>query len=93
MTATLIHRTKQVTIEGHIIEVVVWLVPSPVDPSRHDFKYRAVYIVDGKRVVGFDNERGKGDHQHIGGREVAYAFSTVDQMIEDFYAAIEARRR
>jgi hypothetical protein len=93
MKATLIHRLKQVTAEGNIIELVVWRVPNPVDPSRHDFKYRAVYIVDGKRIVGFDNERGKGDHQHIGGREVAYAFSTVDRMIEDFIAAVEAARR
>jgi len=37
-------------------------VPTPVPPTTHGFKYRLVYIVNGVRVVGFDNERGKGDH-------------------------------
>jgi hypothetical protein len=93
MAAMLITRFKEVTAEGDIIEFVVWRVPSPVDPSRHLYKYRAVYIVDGKRVVGFDNERGKGDHKHIRGRESAYAFSTVETMIEDFIAEVDAIRR
>ena len=52
-----------------------------------------VYIVDGKRIVGVDNERGKGDHKHIRGRESAYAFSTVETMIEDFIAEVDAIRR
>lgn len=93
MAATLITRFKEVTAEGDIIEFVVWRVPSPVHPSRHPYKYRAVYVVDGKRMVGFDNERGKGDHKHVGGRESAYAFSTVEAMIEDFIAEVDAIRR
>lgn len=93
MTATLVTRFKEVTAEGDIIEFVVWLVPNPVDPSRHLYKYRAVYVVDGKRIVGFDNKRGKGDHKHIKGRESAYAFSTVEAMIEDFIAEVDAVRR
>ena len=44
-----------------MIELVVWRVPEPVRPSEHGFKYRAAAI-DGVRVVGFDNEPGKGDH-------------------------------
>ena len=93
MEATLITRFKEVTAEGDIIEFVVWRVARPVDPSRHSYKYRAAYIVGGKRVVGFDNERGKGDHKHIGSRESAYAFSTVETMIEDFIAEVDAIRR
>jgi Family of unknown function (DUF6516) len=93
MAASLITRFKEVTAEGDIIELVVWQVPSPVPPSQDGFKYRAVYIVDGKRVVGFDNERGKGDHTHVRGREYSYTFSTVDQLIEDFIAAVDAARR
>jgi hypothetical protein len=71
---------------------VVWRVPSPVLPSRHAFKYRAAYIVKGKRVIGFDNERGKGDHMHIAGREVPYTFTTPEQLAEDFIRAIEKYR-
>ena len=44
------------------------------------------------RVVGFDNARGKGDHCHIGGVEQTYAFVSVEQLIEDFIAAVDAAR-
>jgi Family of unknown function (DUF6516) len=89
----LITRLKDVTPEGDVIELVVWRVPQPVPPSSHDYKYRAAYVVDGVRVVGFDNERGKGDHCHIAGRERAYAFVSVEQLIEDFIAAVDAARQ
>ena len=69
-----------------------WRVPEPVVPSGHTFKYRAVYVVDGVRIVGFDNERGKGDHCHVEGAERPYVFSSVEQLIEDFIAAVDAAR-
>ena len=93
MKATLITRLKDVAPEGGVIELVVWRVPQPVAPSRHDYKYRAAYVVDGRRIVGFDNERGKGGHCHIGGRERTYAFVSVEQLIEDFIAAVDAARK
>ncbi len=80
MRATLITRFKDITPEGDVIELVVWRLPRPVPPSSHDYKYRAAYVVGGKRIVGFDNERGKGDHQHVRGRERAYVFTTVDRL-------------
>jgi hypothetical protein len=67
-------------------------LPEPVPPTEHGYKYRAVYVVNGERVVGFDNERGKGDHCHLDGTELPYAFTGVDQLIEDFIAAVAARR-
>ncbi len=75
------------------MELIAWRVPSPVSPSRHDFKYRAAYVVGGERIVGFDNERGKGDHMHVGNRERPYVFTTVEQLVEDFIAAVDAVRR
>jgi hypothetical protein len=92
MKAKLITRFKDVTPEGGIIEVVVWRVPSPVLPSSHGFKYRAVYSLSGVRLVGFDNERGKGDHCHVAGKERPYVFTSVAQLIEDFIAAVEVAR-
>lgn len=92
MTAQLITRFKNITPDGGVIELVVWKVPQPVPPAQHGYKYRAVYALNGVRVVGFDNERGKGDHCHLDGTEMAYAFSSVDQLIEDFIAAVAARR-
>jgi len=90
--ARLITRFKDITPEGGVIEVVVWRVPEPVPPSEHGFKYRAAYAVGGVRMVGFDNERGKGDHCHIQGRERPYRFTSVEQLVEDFIAAVEAAR-
>jgi len=92
MSAGLIIRFKDVTEDGGVIELVVWRVPRPVPPTDHGYKYRAVYSVAGVRVVGFDNERGKGDHCHIHGRELPYRFTTVDALVEDFIAAVEAAR-
>ncbi len=90
--ATLITRFKDVTPDGGILELVVWKVPTPVPPTEHGYKYRAVYAVAGKRIVGFDNERGKGDHCHLDGAELPYCFFSVEQLVEDFIAAVAARR-
>ncbi|ACB34484.1 conserved hypothetical protein [Leptothrix cholodnii SP-6] len=92
MKAELITRFKNITPEG-VIELVVWRVPEPVPPTEHGFKYRAIYAVGGQRVVGFDNERGKGDHCHIGDEERPYVFTSVERLVEDFIAAVEAARR
>ena len=92
MQAKLITRFKDITPEGGVIELVVWRLPRPVPPTAHGFKYRAAYVVGGVRVVGFDNERGKGDHCHVGGREKSYAFTSVEQLVEDFIAAVAAAR-
>jgi len=34
--------------------------------------------------VRYDNERGKGDHRHIGEKEEDYVFATIDQLLDDF---------
>jgi hypothetical protein len=92
MPAELITRFKNITPDGAVIELVVWRVPTPVPPTEHGFKYRAVYAKGGVRIVGFDNERGKGDHCHLDGQELHYTFTGVDQLVEDFIAAVAARR-
>jgi len=68
----------------------IWQVPTPVPGSTHLLKYSLFYGRPGVRIVGFDNERGKGDHKHVRDIEYAYAFSTIERLIEDFFAAIEA---
>jgi len=92
MEARLVYRLKDVTPEGHIIEVVIWHVPEPVPPCEHPYKYRLVYVVEGRRVIGYDNERGKGDHRHVEAQELPYRFRSVKQLIEDFIVAVEAWR-
>jgi len=92
MQAELITRFKDITPEGEVIELVIWKVPEPVPPTEHGYKYRAAYSCNGLRVVGFDNERGKGDHCHLDGQELPYTFVSVEQLVEDFIAAVAARR-
>jgi hypothetical protein len=92
MAAQRITAIKNINPDGSILEVVIWKVPKPVPPTEHGYKYRAVYVVQGVRIVGFDNERGKGDHCHMDGKELSYTFTSVDQLLEDFIAAVETRR-
>ena len=93
MKAELIHDFKDVTPDGGIIQMIVWKVPTPVPPTTHSFKYRLVYVMNGERVAGFDNERGKGDHCHLDGVEYPYEFSSVERLIEDCIAEVEKRRK
>lgn len=86
--ADLVLRTRMQVQRG-VVEMVVWRVPRPVPPSQHNFKYRLVYLRNGVRLVGFDNERGKGDHLHKGSREVAYRFTDIETLLADFMAEVE----
>lgn len=88
MKAELLYRTKEAYGQG-FIEVVIWRVPAPVPPSGRPFKYRLVYVVDGQRVVGYDNERGKGDHKHLRDREVPYAWISPKQLMAVFMTDVE----
>ena len=88
MKAREIFRVKQVFGSG-IVEIVIWQVPEPVPPSEHPYKYRLVYVVDGQRVLGYDNERGKGDHKHVGNSEMPYNFISPQQLMADFMADLE----
>jgi len=53
--------------------------------SRHRFKYRLAFVVDGVCVLRFDNEAGKGDHKHVGGEQVPYAYISLEQLMTDFW--------
>jgi hypothetical protein len=88
MKATPLIRRRVVLAPDAFVEVAVWRVPEPVSPSDHSFKYRLAYVVRGECVVRYDNERGKGDHRHVGSRETHYTFLTPDQLMTDFNADI-----
>lgn len=90
--ATLLLRSKDILSDGAIVEMVIWQLPQPVPGCSHAYKYRLYYGRLGRRVVGFDNERPKGDHCHLDGREHAYRFEGVDRLVEDFLSAVRSRR-
>jgi hypothetical protein len=92
MRAKLIVSEKSVDADGSILQIVIWQVPEPVPPTCHGFKYRLVYARDGRRIVGFDNERGKGDHMHLDRQELPYQFKGVAQLLADFAAEVDKRR-
>ena len=75
---------------GRIIEVVIWPLSEPLPGSSHPYKYRLFCgQSDGCCLVHYDNERGKGDHRHVGDNEETYTFSTVLKLIEEFEADLE----
>jgi hypothetical protein len=88
MSARLVIADKVVFDDGAIQEIVIWQVPSPVPPSRHGFKYGLFYGYAGRRLIGYDNERGKGDHRHIEDREEPYLFESWETLIDDFLADV-----
>ena len=93
MKAALLARTKEVRDDGAIVEVVIWQLQEPLAPCLHDFKYRLYYGCAGVDRVRFDNERGKGDHRHVGSSELPYAFDGVDRLIDDFIEEVERWKR
>ena len=84
MKAIPLARTKEVRDDGTIVEVVIWELLEPLVPSRHLFKYRLFYGTTLEERVRYDNERGKGDHRHVAGKELDYVFVSVDQLLDDF---------
>ena len=37
----------------------------------------------------YDNERGKGDHRHVGEKEEDYTFTTLEKLLDDFERDVE----
>ena len=92
MKAEALAQERHVLGEDIFAEIVVWRVPHPVKGSTHRFKYRLVLIAASECVLRYDNEASKGDHKHVGGREVSFVFTTLERLQEDFWADVEAWR-
>jgi hypothetical protein len=93
MSAVLLAGVKEVRDDGSIVEIVVWELPEPLPPSTHRYKYRLFFGASGVSRVRYDNERGKGDHRHVGDQEYEYRFSTVEQLLADFQSDVERWER
>jgi len=88
MKAEPIENRKLLLESGAIIQIRIWRLPQ-TDPERpHGLKYSLFYGRPGERIVGYDNEAGKGDHRHYRDCEEPYVFVSFRQLVLDFWADV-----
>jgi len=78
---------KITDVFGNTVEMKIWNVPKSKH-MPHGYKYSLVYIVDGERVIGYDNAEGKGDHRHMGEREYKDKLKSLRRLVRDFQSEI-----
>jgi len=92
--AKLLYRSKTVYPDGAIREMVIWKLPKASRGRKHGLKYRLYYgNVDGKCLIRYDNETGKGDHRHFCDKEETYHLKNVERLVSDFQKDIDKLRR
>ena len=92
MKAVLLLDQRDQLAENAFAEMRLWRVPEAVPGSAHDLKYALAYVVDGICVLRYDNEAGKGDHRHLGTVEMPYRFTTMAQLLADFWNDVDQWR-
>ena len=70
---------------GEIVQIKVWRLPEATKERPHGLRYRLFFGRPGERIVGYDNEAGKGDHRHYRDREERYSFTTLESLFADFW--------
>jgi len=84
MVAHLIEHRKLTLDDDSIIEIRIWRLPGATRERPHGLKYSLFYGRAGERIIGYDNETGKGDHRHYRQKEEEYEFTTYENLIRDF---------
>ena len=89
--AMLIVDTKTVLQDGRILQRKIWKLPQPEPGRPFGWKYSLYCGMDGRTIVRYDNETGKGDHRHVGAqeREFPYAFTSLARLLADFASDVE----
>lgn len=90
--ATLLFHDKASLPDGSIVAMKIWALPEKSLKRPHGLKYSLYFGRDGERIIGYDNETGKGDHRHLRSSETAYRFVSVEQLIADFLADVEREK-
>lgn len=91
LLAELIMRTRVQITKGSFYEVKIWKVPKS-EFFKEGVKYSMVIIKNGKRIMGYDNERGKSHHKHIGGSEIPYEYNGLETLLSDFEKDVQEYR-
>ena len=92
MKAVRIFYDKTVLPDGAIVQMTIWQLPRSTSERPHGPKYSLFYGGPNGRIVGYDNESGKGDHKHIRDVETRYKFIDAETMVADFLADVEGIR-
>jgi Family of unknown function (DUF6516) len=90
--AELVYHDKAFLDDGLIVEMTIWQLPVRTTERPHALKYSLFFGRSGERIVGYDNERGKGNHRHYRNREEAYRFTTIEALVADFLADVATAR-
>ncbi|MGV3592579.1 MAG: toxin-antitoxin system TumE family protein [Gammaproteobacteria bacterium] len=85
--------TRELWDDGSVVELIVWKLDEPLPPCTHLYKYRLFFGARGMCHVRYDNERGKGDHRHIGNIEAPYRFVSIPQLLADFRRDVNSGRK
>lgn len=88
MPAELIQKERFDLADDRFIDLAVWKLPAPLPGSAHPYKYRLALVVKDICVLRYDNEAGKGDHKHLGSREIPYQFTDLKRLTQDFWADV-----
>lgn len=89
MKAVLLLNERQLIAADRFVELRIWRVATPVKGSTHLFRYALAFIVNGKCVMRYDNEPGKGDHRHMGESEERYDFARAERLLDDFWKDVD----
>jgi hypothetical protein len=89
MKAKRIFYDKAVLPDNSIVEMTIWQLPKPSPERPHGLKYSLFYGHDGLRIVGYHNERGKGDHKYLREVERRYRFESVEKLVADSLSDVE----
>jgi hypothetical protein len=86
MPSTKLIESQKFTLDnGATVQIKIWQLPKPTPERPHGLKYSLYFGRDGQRIIGYDNESGKGDHRHYRNREEPYRFTTFEMLIADFW--------
>ena len=78
--------------DGTIIDIKIWQLPAVTAERPHGLKYSLFYGRAGERIIGYDNEAGKGDHRHYSEREEGYQYESTETLLRDFFADVAKER-
>ncbi|TAK54687.1 MAG: hypothetical protein EPO25_06260 [Gammaproteobacteria bacterium] len=81
-------RSRVVLPGGEIVDMALWELPHRSAERPHGLKYRLHCGRQGRCLVRYDNESGKGDHVHYGETEQPYRFESWDALMADFLADV-----